>query len=75
LFVAFSRSGQREEEEEERGRLLADWLASSSLPLCGLLALGCKEGRKGRSRCGFCELGSEVSGDGVRKTEMFCGVV
>jgi hypothetical protein len=55
--------------------LLADWLASSSLPLCGLLALGCKEGRKGRSRCGFCELGSEVSGDGVRKTEMFCGVV
>jgi len=48
LFVAFSGSGQREEEEEEeeRGRLLADWLASSSLPLFGLLALGCKEGRK-----------------------------
>ncbi len=46
LFVAFSGSGQRDEEEEARGRLLADWLASSSLPLCGLLALGCKEGRK-----------------------------
>ncbi len=49
LFVGFSGSGQREEEEEEeeeRGRSLADWLASSSLPLCGLLALGCKEGRK-----------------------------
>ncbi len=44
LFVAFSGSGQRE-EEEERGRLLAGWLASS-LPFCGLLALGCKEGRK-----------------------------
>ncbi len=49
LFVAFSGSGQREEEEEEeeeRGQLLAHWLASSSLPLCGLLALGCKQGKK-----------------------------
>jgi len=77
--ICLLRFPGRDREKKKKKRGGGCWLTGWLLLLCLFSVywhwVARKEGRKERSWCGFCELGSEVSGDGVRKTEMFCGVV
>jgi len=66
---------KKKKKKREGGRWLTGWLLLLCLFAVYWHWVARKEGRKERSWYGFCELGSEVAGDGVRKTEMFCGGV